>query len=417
MVKKINQISNNWFALKSHVYVEFKEIEMLLYDTKSGNRIETKQQEAIDLVSQLYDPKNLGVTRLSDKMLLKPGLSGFINEVLEKQMGELIDMEKFPQKPVRLTPILSLQKDVDKLKKKEENNPLIGNNTKNYLMRLNIYLNNSCSLNCPHCNKRYKQFLCCTTHNADQELTYEEVESVFHQIEYASVGEINILGGNIFEYTRLAQLYKLLDAFKDIVHCYFYYENYKPNVLPDSIKLEMIVTFPIKEIVFKNTWHLVDREKTTVHFIVQNEEEYGQIENLIKEYNIVHYRVHPVYTGENLKFFEDNVFVNREDLFAKTLSIREIFRNKKLNCHFFGTVYVLPDGTVKANTHVPELGNIKIDSLMHMVFKEIIDNTAWRTIRDSKPCSDCLYQFICLPPSNYEKAIGKPNLCHVHGSD
>ena len=34
---------NYWFALKSHVYVELKEKNILLYDTKSGSRIETKK--------------------------------------------------------------------------------------------------------------------------------------------------------------------------------------------------------------------------------------------------------------------------------------------------------------------------------------------------------------------------------------
>ena len=38
---------NYWFALKSYAYVEFKEKNMLIYDTKHGDRIETAQEKVI----------------------------------------------------------------------------------------------------------------------------------------------------------------------------------------------------------------------------------------------------------------------------------------------------------------------------------------------------------------------------------
>jgi len=133
-----------WFALKSHIYVEFKENSILLYDTKSGNYIETEQKDVISLVAQLYEPKNLGVTLLSNEMQSDVNIRRFVQEVLEKQMGDLTDLEKLPNKPIRLIPILNLQKDVERLKKQEENYSLIGNNAKNYLMELNIFTNNDC---------------------------------------------------------------------------------------------------------------------------------------------------------------------------------------------------------------------------------------------------------------------------------
>ena len=407
------ETKNYWFALKSHIYVEFKSGQILLYDTNRGNRIETRQKEVIALVSQLYEPENLGVTLLTKEMALSPDITGFVREVLEKQMGDLTDVETMPNKPVRLIPILNLQKDVNRLKKNEENYPLIGKDAMNYLLELNIYLNNHCSLHCRHCDKYYKQMCCCTTHNANAELVFEEIEHIFRQIRFSSVGRINLLGGNIFEYTYLTQTYNLFDSFKGTLYACFHYENYKPNILPESIQLDMTVNFPVKEAIFKNTWRLIDKEKAVIHFIIENKEQYGQMENLLNEYNIEQYNISPVYTGENLDFFENNVYVDREDLFTKTLSMREIFRNQKLNSNFFGSFFIMPDGTVKAGINVPAIGNIKTDSLISLIFKEMVDNTAWRVIRDSIPCSDCIYQFICSAPSNYEIAIGRPNLCHI----
>jgi len=38
-----------WFSLKSHVYVEFKKHEMLIYNTQTGKMLKVTSKEAIDL--------------------------------------------------------------------------------------------------------------------------------------------------------------------------------------------------------------------------------------------------------------------------------------------------------------------------------------------------------------------------------
>jgi len=93
--------------------------------------------------------------------------------------------------------------------------------------------------------------------------------------------------------------------------------------------------------------------------------------------------------------------------------MREIFRNQKLNSNFFGILHILPDGSVKANMNAETLGNIKRDTVLDLIYKELIDNTAWRKVRNERPCTDCIYHFICPAPSNYEKAIGRQNLCRI----
>jgi hypothetical protein len=70
-----------WFSLKSHVYVDFKNGKILLYDTQTGNHIETASGYAISLVSQLYEPKNLGVTLLSKVIQTNPDIQNFVREV------------------------------------------------------------------------------------------------------------------------------------------------------------------------------------------------------------------------------------------------------------------------------------------------------------------------------------------------
>ena len=53
-------MKNYWFALKSHIYVEFKTKFTLLYDTVSGERIESELEEGNALIRQMYEPLNLG---------------------------------------------------------------------------------------------------------------------------------------------------------------------------------------------------------------------------------------------------------------------------------------------------------------------------------------------------------------------
>lgn len=402
-----------WFALKSHVYVEFKKNEILLYNTHTGNYLETELIGAITLISQMYEPENLGVAFLTKEILSDVGIRSFVLNVLEKQMGDLIDIERLPNKPVRLVPILNLQKDIDKLEKRGEDSILIGKDTKNYLLELNIFLNDICTLACSHCNEYYKQMHSCTSNDSKQELAIEEIENLFRQIQYSSIGKINILGGNIFKYQHIIKLQKVLESFKEIIHCYFHYRNYKANVLSDFLQIDLIVSFPFEENTFRDVWHRINKEKTIIHFIVEDESHYRVVEQLIEKYNVEKYDIKPFYTGENNTFFQENIFLEKEDIFFKRLSMREIFRNQKLNSNFFGLLFILPDGTVKANMNTQTIGNIRENSVLNLIYKEMLDNTAWRQIRNSAPCDSCIYQFICPPPSNYETLIGKPNLCHI----
>jgi pseudo-rSAM protein len=84
-----------------------------------------------------------------------------------------------------------------------------------------------------------------------------------------------------------------------------------------------------------------------------------------------------------------------------------------MNTNFFGALYIYPDGTVKANPNTASIGKLIDTDILQIAETELIKNSAWRKIRDQEPCCQCLYQFLCPSPSNYEFAIGRPNLCHV----
>lgn len=407
------ETKNYWFALKSYTYVEFKENKVLLYDTNHGNRIESSQEKIILLIKSLRDPSNLGVIPINNEIQSDLSIQDFMNEVITKQMGDLLNTERYPTKPIRLIPILSLQKDIDRHIEYEDKVAFIGREVSKYLTEINIYLTSRCDKSCIHCGNYCKQIHCCTANNPGDELPIEYLKKLFEQIRYSPVNTINLYGGDILSYNYLNELLCMASSYPKAIHFYMLYKNYKENGAIDSLLLDIIINFPLDDHEFQKVWKQLENKKFRLHFIVENELQYIETERLIDEYDIKEYSIRPYYSGENIDFFQEHIYLNKEDIFDKTLQMREIFRNQKLNSNSFGTLYVLPDGTVRANMNTSVLGNIAEDNILDIIYKELIENTAWRTIRDAHPCDKCIYQFICPAPSDYERAIGQYNLCHV----
>lgn len=120
----------------------------------------------------------------------------------------------------------------------------------------------------------------------------------------------------------------------------------------------------------------------------------------------------PAYNGENLAFFEENIYLTKEDLAGPNLDKREVFANQAINTNYFGKITIKSDGNIYANANMSPLGNID-NSLKEILTKEMELGTSWFRVRNMEPCNSCVYQWLCPSPSNYETEIGKPNLCHI----
>ena len=70
--------------------------------------------------------------------------------------------------------------------------------------------------------------------------------------------------------------------------------------------------------------------------------------------------------------------------------------------------------TFRTNYICGQSNHIDTDDFREMIVKEIIRGKSWKlTRRKVMPCKKCVYCDICPPISNYEKAIGKYNLCKI----
>jgi len=169
----------------------------------------------------------------------------------------------------------------------------------------------------------------------------------------------------------------------------------------------------LEEIFINNIISITKLKNVKIIFEIASKNEQKQAELLISNYNIKNYEFKPFYNGKNIVFFENNVFLSKNDIFSTIVSQRKIFAHQKLNTNFFGQIHIYPNGDIKAHPSKDDIGNCKKEHIVYIIEKELIKNTAWRVIRNDPPCCNCLYQFLCPSISGYEWVINKNNLCKI----
>lgn len=402
-----------WFFLESYIYVSIKSHAMLLYDTHSGKNLYVESPVAIQLVSKIYEDDNLGSIELESSDFSNPEIINFVNTVVTYSMGKLWNQQDHTIKPVILLPILSLNLDVEKFKDKENVDLFLARDISKYLLDVNVVLNNSCHQQCQHCPNYCKQFFCCCKKESSESLSQESLVNLLRQISYFPLRTINITGGDIYRYQNLEVFNISNGDAKKVFNFYVHYLNYQENTYIDNQKIHLIINSPVNLGKLHEVYSLTKEKDVRFHLVVENEEQYDELDSAMASLGIEDYEVHPYYNGHNSLFFEENVFLSKEDIVANPISMREIFRNQKLNANSFGSLYILPNGEIKANLNEKVIGDISHDNIIDVINTEMMHNTAWRKIRSSEPCCSCVYQYLCPPLSNYERAMNRQNLCHV----
>lgn len=407
-----------WFFLFPNTYKIVKGNKLLLYNTQTAQYLQSENQIFLKLIDQLNEKINLGVTYLSDEYLNDKDCYCLIEDSINKKIAGVQEITDAIKKPVLFVPILNLQRDVDKMI--ANNISFVGDRLKSYLTTINIYINSECDLNCPYCTSYQKQYKCCSKDEKQHKLEPSDIELILEQTQYSSVSKVNILGGNILLYQDWIELKQVLGKYDYEFHFWIYYKNLvkEENALSGFVendKIDVIVNFPLEEqVLLKLISQHKNHNNLTFHFFVENESHYEFVKCLEDKYPLNNLKIAPFFTGNNYIFFKENIFTDKEDILTEPIMLRKIFCNQKLNSNNFGILNILPNGDVNANMNTDILGNIKNDLLSKIIYEELTKNTAWRKIRNDKPCNDCLYQFLCPPISNYELALGKPNLCHLN---
>lgn len=403
-------MAKSWFYLENYVYVNtIAPDAVLLYNTLNHKILKYKNNSVYHFIEDMRSSCNNGVVEV-DMGTLNQVLCEFIKDVRSCYMGDLLPLREGKKKPV-LFPIEPT------ILKEGHSYFHSGEDILYNIMEVTFYINGKCSLKCKDCNQYSKQFICCQKNISNGELPVSIIETCLRDLGTSSLLQINITGGNIFDYSGLTELVEVLNgySFKKV-----YKINIKQITTTEKLlsifenaknSIELLCTdFTDLERAFNLYGLLKKNDQIKINVLIQSENELEQINSLIDsdlEESIIYT---PYYNGNNESFFQQNIYISQEDLI--NVSAKSIKRNYLLNNFFFGKLVCLPDGNIYADINEESLGNIYNDSFALMIYRELQSNQSWLRIRRKiEPCSSCLFASMCPPLSNYEKVIGRNNLC------
>lgn len=117
----------------------------------------------------------------------------------------------------------------------------------------------------------------------------------------------------------------------------------------------------------------------------------------------------PLYNGD-MNFFWKQAKIKKEDILR--IEKNDIFIHQRLNPHFYGKLFVRPDGTV-SDSHLGYTLGV-IDDMIHtIVYREVKSKGAWFLTRDYTSCKKCRFIYLCPSPSYYELFLDKYDICFL----
>lgn len=412
----MENIDTLWIYLEPYVFISEDAGYFFFYNACLRKGISFAKNKAIDqIVKELQNIETLYSVKIKVEDLKNEYLCNFVETIQANGYGDIIEGDT--PKPIVMPPFLNLQRSVERLK---QHNAPISDNILSYLHEVVIYVNGECSQDCKGCQYEFKQHSSCT--KSEDTLDLALLQDFLFSISYTGAS-ITILGGDIFQYAGLEGVLDILKRLDSIHVLIVNWRNIPEE--PEKLRLLSNESFILK-ILISNSYQIETiiavAEKIKNNKIVQSWEvgitsllEYEQAETLSQylEDLGIDLVIKPLFNGENMNFFEENVFIDHEDIDAIELCRQDIFTLQELNTNDFGRMTILSDGKVYANLNKEPIGEIG-DSVGEMLGKELESGASWRRTRyKMEPCSRCRFKLICPSPSNYELILGKPNLCHV----
>lgn len=375
-----------WFAFEPYVYITLKEKAALLYNTLDGEYIKVTDEDGLKFLATILDKENCGVTKVTLKEWQCKAVCNLLITARDKFFADLYECSLSEQKPIQFYPILNLQEEVNRLQNFSFGS--VGTKMFTYLYKIIVDI------------ERLEGEALCSL-----------VDEVWEQVRPSDLKHLCII---ISALSQLKTLQIWLKNHQEAANCMEW-------VMKGEIALKCIheINEPVTILIDTEdilSDKLPDTENRSVSWIfrVHTEEELDIVSNLIDQHELQNYKIKPVYDNTNLSFFEDQVFLEKEDIFFKPISMQEIMRNQVLNTNYFGKFFITSAGDVYPGSLLEDkIGNLYTEGIRQLIHKEMTEGKSWLCIRNQKPCCDCIYQWLCPSPSDYELAIHRPNLCHI----
>lgn len=398
---------NAYLYLEPYTNVFFSNGKVLVYNTIDGSSIIVEDEKNIELLAQLTEDDNLYCVLLEMNQLNDPIISEFITSLQNTFMGDVVRQSLVKSKPHQLTPILNFQRDLDRFKKKLYTS--IGDDVMKYLFELSIYINGNSKHNLKNINKQLSFPIAESASN----IPIEYIRKISNELQANTFGNINILGGDISTHPELEMILDILEELNMKKTLHIYYQDELLDISGrKNFEIKFHIDYPIKKEV---DFLLLKSMGIHFCFVIQSIEDLKITETIVKENRLVNHSFEPYYNGTNIEFFEDNIYMNEEDILEVKPNQNDIFSNMKINKNNFGKLVVLSNGEVYANINKNLLGNIKDSTFHSLIFTELCGNDSWKDVRRKvDSCISCVYNCLCPPLSNYEYFLGRNNLCNIN---
>jgi len=358
------------------------------------------------ICNHLLALEHLYTIELTEEELNSPDVRQFAEQLLEIDAARLLQDTDIEKGSVSLMPVLKIHEQINDFVQKHERG--IGGRIIQHIHELTFYINGS-----DYGNDQYHRQTIFPTKN-ESILEEGKIIRFIRNSKNPFLSNINLVG-NIFSYPDFDELLLNIEAFEIPLTIFITASDVLANKkLLQRIEWHEKIEFCILMDQTDNIEHIVAFFSEigiafSVHFLIFSEQDYFDAEHISSTINCSFV---PVYNGKNIVFFESNVFIRQEEILASALSKRQIFMRQATNVNHFGKLTVLSDGNVYADVNQTSLGTID-DTVYSIVYREFTEGKSWFRIRNFTPCNNCVFQWLCPSPSNYEIVIGRPNLCHV----
>lgn len=381
----MKKVSDYWFAIEPYVFLDIKNKHALLYNTLDGVIIESTNDKIIEILHETLQEENCGVALLTNEQYQQKEINYFICELREKFMGDVIDVSLSNGKPVQMLPFYNYSKEQELYKK---NNFSSYKNVLEKLFEISLHIDITTNIT------KLIHFLVTLPKN----LTFNIIGNMEGVLNYSEL---------LSYLDQYSSPKNLLCSYKNVIALQPIFEN--------NFSYQISVCFPIDAERWNRAIEILLSQTLPAEFVfeVSSEDDVQQSEQLIEQYQIDKYQLKPNYTGNNIRFFEEEVFLSKEDILSTSLTMKDFFARQAMNTYDFGKINIMPNGDAYANLNHPLLGNIYANNIHEILHKEVEEGKSWLRVRNQAPCTDCVYQWICPPPSNYEITVGRPNLCHA----
>lgn len=400
-------MNKHWFTLHGDTFLWLKENTGLVYNAENKNRLIFPLSDKIEKIChQLLEIENLYTVELTDTDINDEEINQWMHSLMDIQAGYMSLNIEFDRRPVSLKPILKVQ-DNRKYYEEQQELGFKGKILQN-LHELTFYMNGTEYGSDEYFRQTIFPVKSC------QILDDSKIRSFIKDSRSFYLSNINFVG-NIFSYPGFERLINDISAYsiQSTIHIII-------KDLLDNIQDMKDIEWPIHtrfnilvDTVFDVSYLQNISFPFSITVFVISENDFMQFSNMFETFSEnTNIRFIPLYNKENLSFFESNVFIEKNELDKFDLSKTEIFMRQAFNTEDFGKLTVMPDGKVYANVNALSLGTID-DSPYSIIYKEFTNGQSWFKLREQAPCNNCIYQWLCPSPSNYEIVIDRSNLCHV----